>query len=198
MPVSAKGEQGALIVALLSIVATQIIYFALSHAGADINRTILWGLEAVLFGLIAVVALSLVGRAAVPLAMSAIALGGVLNIVQLGMGLAMFGPLSEGGDALAPAFKAVLGGAFFLYFAGKAMFGFAAAALAFAAYGAGGPMHKGLAVLAGLAGLAALAVNAVAMATGMDLAIPAGATGTVATVLLALLLAGNGRIADPR
>lgn len=190
MEFTTRRSAAILVIALVSIVVTQIIYTLLSNAGADINRPVIWGVEAMLFLLIAVFGLVMAARTPSGAAIwAAIAAGGLLNVIQLGMGLAMFSPLQDGGEAIAPVFSAVLGMAFFLYFAGKTLFGFAAILLGLRQLSAGGSLNKIVGGLAALAGLAALIVNGLAMAMGMDLVFPAGATGTVATLLLAIAIA---------
>lgn len=174
---------------LLLLVVTQILYVVLSSNGFEINRPVIWSTEAVVFlgiTVLALVALAQNGRLAP--AWAAIVVSGLLNVVQVGMGLAMFGPLSDAGEAMAPAYQATVAGAFFLYFAGKLLFGFAAIIV-------GAHLLRGRGVarviggLTALSGLAAMAVNLGGMATGMALVFPAGATGTAATFLLAVALA---------
>lgn len=180
-------------IALLSLVVTQIIYIVLSNNGLDINRPVIWTTEAVAFLALAVVALTRLSQNThAGLAWAAIAVSGVLNLIQVGFGLSMFGPLSDAGEAMAPAFQAVLAGAFFLYFAGKVLFGFAAIIVGMDLLGRGG-VAKVTGGLAMIAGLAAMVVNIAAMAVGMAMVFPAGATGTAATFLLAIGLIMSGR-----
>lgn len=188
MTITARRSAQIISVALIATVVTQTIYFLLSSAEAEINRTVVWTTESVAFIAIAIFALVVLTRGgAHAAAWAAIALGGVVNLFQTGMGLTMFGPLSDAGEALAPAFQAVLSGAFFLYFAGKFLFGFAAILLGLVIFRQAGGVTKMLGGLALLAGLTALAVNLAAMAVGMDLVLPAGATGTAAALFLALI-----------
>lgn len=184
---------------LCVIVATQLIYVALSNSGADINRPLIWSTEALAFLAISVLALvSLVraGHAAqgwAALAWAAIAVSGILNTVQVGMGLAMFGPVAEAGEAMEPVYRAIVAGAFFLYFAGKLLFGFAAIAVGADLLRATG-LAKGFAIVTIVAGAVALGVNLAAMAIGMSMVFPAGATGTAATLLLAIGLTMRARL----
>ncbi|MCR2832871.1 thiamine biosynthesis protein ThiC [Parerythrobacter lacustris] len=181
-------------VALISMVVTQIVYFALYSQGLDIDRPIIWTVEAVAFLAIAVFALVPLARGRdLTAAWAVIAVGGVLNAIQVGMGLAMFGPVSEAGEAMAPAFQSILAGAFFLYFAGKFLFGFAAIVIGLGAVRCGNGLGKAIGGLAVLAGGAAMLANTGAMARGMELMLPAGATGTLATLLLALAIIVTGR-----
>ncbi|WP_439469185.1 hypothetical protein [Blastomonas fulva] len=175
--------------AMIVLVVTQLSYVVLSNSGFEMHRMVIWTTEAVAFLGITVLALvALAQNSRLAPAWAAIAIGGVLNVVQVGMGLAMFGPLKDAGEAMAPAYEAVVAGAFFLYFAGKWLFGLAAI-LVGAAMLRGTGLAKAAGVLAILSGLAAMAVNLLGMATGMAWIFPAGAAGTAATLLLAIALA---------
>lgn len=175
--------------AMIVLVVTQLSYVVLSDSGFEMHRRVIWTTEAVAFLGITVLALvALAQHSKLAPAWAAIAVSGVLNVVQVGMGLAMFGPLKDGGEAMAPAYEAVVGGAFFLYFTGKWLFGLAAI-LVGAAMLRGTGLAKAAGMLAILSGLAAMAVNLLGMASGMAWIFPAGATGTAATLLLAIALA---------
>ncbi|WP_373486482.1 hypothetical protein [Blastomonas sp.] len=185
---SNRASQG-LAVLLFSTVVTQIIYLTLSNAGAEINRMVIWSAEALAFMGITIVALSqIVHHARLSLGWAAIAAGGLLNVIQVGIGLAMFGPLEEAGEAIAPVFKAVLAGAFFLYFAGKFLFGLAAIIIAADLLRGAGAV-KVIGALTAIAGLAAMVLNLGGMAMGMALVYPAGASGTLTTLLLGVGIA---------
>ncbi|WP_430386447.1 hypothetical protein [Blastomonas fulva] len=175
--------------AMIVLVVTQLSYVVLSDSGFEMHRRVIWTTEAVAFLGITVLALvALAQNSKLAPAWAAIAVGGVLNVVQVGMGLAMFGPLKDAGEAMAPAYEAVVAGAFFLYFTGKWLFGLAAI-LVGAAMLRGTGLAKAAGMLAILSGLAAMAVNLLGMATGMAWIFPAGVTGTAATLLLAIALA---------
>jgi len=175
--------------AMIVLVVTQLSYVVLSNSGFEMHRRVIWTTEAVAFLGITVLALvALAQNSKLAPAWAAMAVSGVLNVVQVGMGLAMFGPLKDAGEAMAPAYEAVVAGAFFLYFAGKWLFGLAAI-LVGAAMLRGTGLAKAAGVLAILSGLAAMAVNLLGMASGMAWIFPAGATGTAATLLLAIALA---------
>ncbi len=175
--------------AMIVLVVTQLSYVVLSNSGFEMHRRVIWTTEAVAFLGITVLALvALAQHSKLAPAWAAIAVSGVLNVVQVGMGLAMFGPLKDAGEAMAPAYEAVVGGAFFLYFTGKWLFGLAAI-LVGAAMLRGTGLAKAAGMLAILSGLAAMAVNLLGMASGMAWIFPAGATGTAATLLLAIALA---------
>lgn len=194
MPLTTRPFAQIVAIALLSVVVTQLIYIGLSNAGLDIERPIIWTTEAFAFLAMAVAALVVLARGAGhPVTWATIALGGVLNAIQAGMGIAMFPPLQDAGDSLKPAFDAVLAGAFFLYFAGKALFAVAAIDLGLGLLRSAGSAGKSLGsrvvlILTGLSGLAALVINVFAMGAGMDMVFVAGAVGTVATAFLALTL----------
>ncbi len=190
MQFTARRSALIVIFALISVVVTQLIYIGMRQAGMEFNSQIVWTAEAVAFLAVSVFAL-------VPLAQSrffgaawaAIALGGAFNLIQVGMGLAMFGPLQDGGDAMAPAFQAILAGAFFLYFAGKFLFGFAALVIGIVTLrGPASGAAKAIGVLAALTGLGALVTNLLGMSVGMDHVMLAGGAGTAATLFLALAI----------
>ena len=172
-------------IALLAAVVTQVIYIVISNGGGTPPRDIIWSVEVILFVTTAIAGLALLP--ARPAIGAGIAVGGTLNTVQAGMGLVMFGPLGEAGDALAPVFGAVLGMAFLLYFAAKIALGVAAVAVAASLWATKG-LGKIIGALAGLTGLAAIAINTAAIFPATDLTFPAGAIGTVATAFLALAL----------
>jgi hypothetical protein len=174
---------------LFALVVTQIIYVTLSNGGYDINRPVIWSAEALAFLAISVVSLAALAQGGqLALAWAAMAVSGVLNVVQVGIGIAMFGPLSDAGEAVAPVYQATVAAAFFLYFTGKLLFGFAAVVVGVALLRGSG-FARVVGGLAALAGLAAFVVNLGGMASGMAIVFPAGATGTAATFLLAVALA---------
>lgn len=183
--------------ALISLVVTQIIYIVLYDSGMEIDRPVIWTVEAIAFLAVTVFAMVPAVRGErFAAAWIAIAAGGLLNTIQVGMGIAMFPPLMEAGEAMAPAFSAVLVGAFFLYFVGKVLFGFAAANLGVAAFREHVGLRKALGAIAVLAGLAAMVLNVAAILIGREGTFAAGAAGTTATLLLALLLTRSVRSAD--
>lgn len=173
-----------LAIALLAVVATQLAYMALS--GTGFNSALLWTLEAVLFLGIAVFGFSALVRFGGAPLWAVIAIGGLLNIIQAGMGIAMFGPLKEADAVLAPALQAVQAGAFFFYFAGKLAFGYGAIWLGLGHLrdGSAGKGKRTVGLLCLLSGIAAAAINIIAIADGMSWVFMAGASGTLATFLL--------------
>lgn len=175
--------------ALIAVVATQVLYIVLRNNGVAFESSSIWIAEAIAFLAVSVAALVVMVRpGAAQTAAAAIALGGILNVLQVGMGLAMFGPLSDAGESMAPAYQAVLAGAFWFYFAGKALFGFAGILLGWFLLRSTGGAARIIGGLAVLTGIGALAVNGVALSLGMEIVFPAGATGTAATLFAALAL----------
>lgn len=172
-------------IALIATVITQIIYIAISSSGAEPPRDIIWSLETIIFAVISLAGLTLLPVR--PAIGAGIAVGGIFNTIQAGMGLVMFPPLMEGGEALAPVFTAVLSMAFVLYFAAKIAFGVAAIAAAATLWPTAG-VGKIIGALAGLTGLVAVALNTAAIFPATDLTFPAGAAGTAAAAFLALAL----------
>lgn len=188
-----KTHKTLLAAMLLSVVATQIFYIAVvsGSENADTLRMLVWTWEAIAFSLAAVSAFVLTARSPVAAgAFAAIALGSATNVIQVGMGLAEFGPARGSEDGA--VFGTVIAGAFFLYFHGKALFGLAAIILGAMSFRNMGGAAKIVGVLAALAGLASVAINIYAMANGMGAenanVQPAGAAGTAATFFLGLLL----------
>ncbi|MDN3646372.1 hypothetical protein QWY75_09190 [Pontixanthobacter aestiaquae] len=139
MDITANRSAKLTAVLLLFTVISKLLYVGISSGGSEPPRMLIWTAEAVAFLGISVFALVAMARQSAHSALwAAIAVGGILNVIQVGMGLAMFGPLSDAGEALAPAFTAVLAGAFFLYFACKFLFGFAAILLSATLFNGGG------------------------------------------------------------
>lgn len=193
MDISARNAGQIAAIALLLSVATHALYVIKSSAGLGIASTAIWTVEAIAFAVMALFALvALARRASAPVVWASFAIGGVFNVIQTGMGLAMFGPLKAGGEAMAPAFQAVLAGAFFFYFAGKFLFGIAATVLGLALLK--GPIAaRVIGGLAMLIGMAAIVLNGVAMAIGTQIGPWAGAAGVAAALLAALAVLTTGR-----
>jgi hypothetical protein len=177
---------------LLMVAVTQAAYTALYIAKISGPRELLWGLEGLLFTMLAAFA----GAAMVQakhhhLGWSAIAVSAVLNVVQVSVGLTMFGPFREVAgevEALAPAAGAVVALSFMIYYAAKLLLGLAAIVFGMAKMNAG---SKALGGLTALVGLVAVVANAMLIVFGRDGFLPssvAGGSGVVATLLLALCL----------
>lgn len=185
MTYSNRGAALIAAIALLATVATQIFYIGVVSPTDDaLLRKATWTTEMALFSLVFVAAMPLAARSKAPLVWSAVALAGLVNVIQVGMGLAEFGPAREAADE--QVFRTVLNGAFFLYFHGKAMIGMAAIGLGIPAFRRPALLARILGGLSIIAGIAAAGLNLLGMANGMEMVFPAGAAGTVVTALFAL------------
>lgn len=182
------------IVALLLLLAaiSQPIYTALYLGAPEVDRQFLWGLEGLLFVLLAAFAGSaLVTAKRYTLGFSAIAFAAVLNVVQVGVGLTQFTPFREAAEAnpeLSGVAFSVLAFSFFGYNAAKILLGLAAIVFGMAKMKEGGKVLGGITVLVGAV---AFVANTLVMMFGLEGFLPspvAGGSGVVATLLLALCL----------
>ncbi len=177
---------------LLALVITQAVFTFLFNAGIAGPRPFLWGLEGVLFTILAAFAgAALVQSKNYHLGWSAIAFGAILNVVQVTIGLKLFGPfggVAQQVEAAAPLIGAVVAFSFMLYNAAKILLGLAALVFGMAKMAAD---SKFLGGLTASVGVVAIAANAILTIFGRDSFLPppvAGASGVVATVLLSLCL----------
>ncbi len=171
---------------------TQAIYTALYVSEAEVPRQLLWGTEGFLFVMMAAFAGSaLVQVDRQQLAWSAITAAAVLNVVQVGVGLTMFGPFIEAAgelEALAPAAGAVVAFSFMVYNAAKVLLALALIVFGWSRRLTGSQLLGGASVAVGVV---ALVSNTASMAAGRDVfgELPlAGGSGVIATVLLAVCL----------
>ena len=177
---------------LLALVFTQAVYTALFTMDIAGPRPLIWGLEGVLFTILAAFAgAALVQAGNHHVGWSAIALSAVLNVVQVSIGLKLFGPFGGAAqqvEAMGPLIGAVVAFSFMIYNAAKILLGLAALVFGMA------KMNEGSRTLGGLTaaiGVVAILANAIMIVFGRDSFLPspvAGASGVVATVLLALCL----------
>ncbi len=177
---------------LLVLAVTQALYTALYIAEVSVPRQLLWGSEVLLFTILAAFAGAAIVQAKnYHLGWSAIAFSAVLNVVQVSVGLTMFGPFREAAsqvDGLAPAAGAVVAYSFAVYYAAKFLLGFAALIFGVAKMSMGA---KALGGLTALVGVVAMFANAILIVFGRDGFLPspvAGGSGVVATLLLAICL----------
>jgi hypothetical protein len=175
---------------LLIAAVTQAIYTALYIAEADVPRQLLWGTEGFLFTVLAAFAGSALAQAKrLHLVWAAIIAAAVLNVVQVGVGLTMFGPFFEVAgnlEATGPLAQGVLAFSFMVYNAAKVL-------LALALMVIGLDRGKALGVVSALVGAVAFVSNALSMGLGRDFSgeLPiAGGSGVLATILLAVCLFG--------
>ena len=191
---SITNQRTVTIVAALLFAAaiTQAIYTALYLTMPEVPRGLLWGIEGIIFTLLAAFAGAALAQAKrLHLGWSAIAMAAVLNVVQVGVGLTMFGPFSEAAEAepvLAPLAGAVVAFSFMVYNAAKVLLALAAIVFGIAGMNAGAKAFGGVTALVGVI---ALGSNTLSMAFGRDVLgdLPlAGGSGVLATLLLALSL----------
>lgn len=182
---------------LLVLALTQVVYTALYVAKLDVPRQFLWGSEGLLFTvLIAFAGAAMVQLKENQLIWSAIAFSAVLNVIQVSVGITLFGSFSEAASevkGLKPALSGVVALSFMIYYAAKLLLGMAALGMGSALMSEGNKALGGLTALVG--GIAVLA-NAILITFGRDGFLPsgvAGATGVLATLLLALCLIAYSR-----
>lgn len=177
---------------LLALAVTQIIYTALYISKADVPRQLLWGLEGILFTILIAFAGAAMAQAKnYHVGWSAIAFSAALNVVQVSIGLAMFGPFREVAgqlETVKPMAGAVVGLSFMIYNAAKLLLGFAALIFGMAKMNEGA---KALGGLTALVGVVAMFSNTIMITFGRDAFLPsavAGGSGVIATLLLAFCL----------
>lgn len=179
---------------LLVLVVTQAIYTGLFYygPGSDAPWRTLWGIEALIFTILAAVA----GAAMLQtnhhhLGWAAIAFSAVLNLVQVSFGATLILPFRAVAgevDALAPAAGGIVALSFMVYYTAKFLLGSAAIVFGAAARTDGA---KALGALTAVAGVATMAANAILIVVGRDGFLPSSVAtvpGVVATLLLALCL----------
>lgn len=177
---------------LLIAAVTQAIYTALYVSEADVPRQLLWGTEGILFALMAAFAgAALVQSKRHQLAWAAITAAAVLNVVQVGVGLTMFGPFFEAAgnvEGLTPAARSVVAFSFMVYNAAKVLLALALLVIGLEISGAGSAL---LGRASAFIGLVALVSNSASMAAGRDVfgELPlAGGSGVIATILLGVCI----------
>ena len=127
------------------------------------------------------------------LVFAAIAFSAALNVVQVGVGLTLFGPFGDAASevpALEPVAGAIVDYSFFVYNAAKLLLGLAALVAGLSALARGSKLLGGASALLGGA---AMIANGGKIIAGGDLiaGVPlAGGTGVLATLLLAVCLLG--------
>ncbi len=195
MTIDTRRVSQAIAAALIATVATQVIYMALGASGQSHIAYPIWRTEAIAALLVAVLGFALLKVDAI--VAGCLVVSGILNLMQTAMGLTLFYQLGYGGEAPPePAFFAVLGLSFFLYFAAKVAIGFAASVLGVALWRSTGA-DKVIGGLAMLTGWAAVGFNVTAMLVGMDMVFRAGAAGTAAAFFLAMALVRTTRKGAP-
>ncbi len=186
---------GLLILAAITQATYTGFYVAREYGmEVEVPRQFLWGTEGLIFTLLAAFAGSaLVEAKRHTLGFSAIAMSAALNVVQVGVGLTMFGPFREAAnsvEAFAPAASAVVAFSFMVYNSAKILLGLAAIVFGMVKLSTGGKVLGGATAAVGAI---ALVSNTMSMAVGRDVLgeIPlAGGSGVLATLLLAVCLLG--------
>ena len=191
-------KRTATFTALILLIAaiTQAVYTGMYVAEMTPPRQFLWGSEGFLFVMLGAFAGAGLAQAkSLHLGWSAILGAAILNVVQVGVGLTMFGPFREVAEAVpeaAPAAGAIVAFSFMVYNAAKVLLALAAIVFGMAKLGAG---SKALGGLTAAVGAIAFVSNTLSMALGRGITdIPvAGGSGVLATVLLALCLFGQNQ-----
>ncbi|MBH0077060.1 thiamine biosynthesis protein ThiC [Pseudoalteromonas sp. SWYJ118] len=185
---------------LLVLAITQAVFTALYSAEISFSRQYAWGLEAVVFTLLVAFAGSAMVQAKnAQLGWSAITFSAILNIVQVSIGLTLFstfGKVAGTVEGAQPLISGVVSLSFMIYYAAKLLLGLAALVFGLSFIAKGGKAIGGLTALAG--GVAMLA-NAILIIFGRDGFMPsgvAGASGMIATLLLAICLISLNRKQD--
>tara|TARA_R110001632_G_scaffold145935_1_gene262832 strand:- start:7780 stop:8382 length:603 start_codon:yes stop_codon:yes gene_type:complete len=185
---------------LLVLALTQAVFTALYSAEISFSRQYAWGLEAVVFTLLVALAGSAMVQAQnAQLGWSAITFSAILNIVQVSIGLTLFstfGKVAGAVEGAQPLIGGVVSLSFMIYYAAKLLLGLAALVFGLSFIAKGGKAIGGLTALAG--GVAMLA-NAILIIFGRDGFLPsavAGASGMIATLILAICLISLNRKAD--
>jgi len=177
---------------LLLTAISQPAYTALKNLAPEVNRQFLWGLEGLLFVLMAAFAGSaLVLAKRYTLGFSAIAFSAILNVTQVGIGYTQFDPFREAAEAnadLGAITFSIFALSFFLYNAARILLGLAAIVFGLA------KMNEGAKLLGGstiLVGVIALLTNTLVMMFGIQGFMPrpiAGSSGFLTTLLLAFCM----------
>ena len=185
---------------LLVLAITQAVFTALYSAEISFSRQYAWGLEAVVFTLLVALAGSAMVQAQnSQLGWSAITFSAILNIVQVSIGLTLFstfGKVAGAVEGAQPLIGGVVSLSFMIYYAAKLLLGLAALVFGLSFIAKGG---KAIGGLTALAGVVAMFANAILIIFGRDGFMPsgvAGASGMIATLLLAICLISLNRKQD--
>lgn len=191
MPTTLRGTMRVLAALLLVTVVTQIFYITIvSNAPDDTPlRPTTWLIELSVFVGISTAGLSLAinNPQRAPL-WSLIVFSGLANVMQIAMGLSMFGPSLEVEKTVPAIFATVIAGAFFFYFLAKLLLGVVAVAFGWSSVRTSKGLPRIIGGLAALAGVAAAMLSVLAMLDRMAWIFPAGTAGTVVAALFAINL----------
>lgn len=186
MPQTTRPIATFISVALLLTILSQIIYTTtLSGVGIVEGwplRSTIWTIELLLFTAIAIA--SLVGLVRSPdmqLGWSALAVAGLVNMIQSGIGLSMFLPATKAGEEFAPLMGTVLAGSFLFYYLAKAVLGLAAVFFGLSLFRGGQSVGRIVGLVSLIAGVIAIVLNIAAVRLGLGAVPLAGASGAIAT-----------------
>lgn len=180
------------IIALMLIVlaVSQPIYTALFLGAPEFERQLLWKLESVVFVLLAALCASAaVQKRELTLGFVAIAFSALLKLLAVGLGLTQFDPFYSAAELntdLGAVAASILALSFFCYNAGNMLLGLAALVFGMDRKREGGRLIGNAAVVIGAV---ALIANAIVMMFGTEGLLPSpigGASGVLATLLLAI------------
>ena len=173
---------------LLALVVTQAVFTVLFGAGISGPGPYIWGVEVVLFSFLAAFAgAAMLQAKRFHLGWAAIALGSVLNVVQVTIGLTLFGPfggVAKEVEAAGPLIGAIVAFSFMVYNAAKILLGLAALVFGKAKMNAG---SKTLGGLTALVGGVAIVANSLLIIFGRESFLPppvGGASGVIALSLI--------------
>ena len=197
MQISERSAARAVALLLLLAAITQPIYTAFFIGAPEIDRRFLWRVEGLLFillGCFAGAGLVLAKRYA--LGYSAIAFAAVFKLLAVGLGLTQFFPFNAAGEMnadLSEVATSIVAFSFFCYNSANVLLGLAAIVFGLAKWAERG---RAIGAITTVFGIIALTTNTVVMMFGFQGLLPspvAGASGVVATVLLAVCLLGTIR-----
>ena len=179
--------------AVLVTVVTQLIYIVVLGDVGIVEgwplRSAVWTIEIVAFALIATASFTAMVRDPVNVyAWSALAVSGLLNMLQAGIGLSMFLPSTQAGESFAPIAGAIVAGAFLFYLLAKLLIGLAAIGFGLTLFGDERSAIKLAGGITIVAGLAATALCIFALPQGMAQIYIAGAAGTAAALFTAIAI----------
>ena len=187
MKIDAGRAAQLIAIALVVTATTQGVYVILGGGGNSQVAYPIWRIETLSALVVALFSFVIVKRNA--LVGGCLAVGGIFNLIQTGMGLTMFYQLGYGGEGPPnPVFFPVLRMSFFLYFAAKAALGVAAVILGLTLWRNSSGIWRMFGMLVGVVGLVALVLNTAAMLMGLGVVRYAGASGVIAAVLTAVAL----------
>ena len=185
---------------LLLLAITQAVFTALYSGGISFSRQHAWGGEATIFTvLVAFASTAMVQAKEAQLGWSAIAFSAVLNIVQVSIGLTLFstfGQVAGAVEGTKPLIGGVVSLSFMIYYTAKLLLGIAAVVFGLSLLAKGG---KAIGGLTAIAGTVAMLANTILIIFGRDGFLPsgvAGASGMIATLLLAICLINQNRKSD--